>query len=91
MNTMPNDDQLRSMRDPAVCEHRRAMLSFPHMIQLKTFAEKLRRPGLEVPDFDPVDGGVEARALFLFEKPGPMTVKGGRGKRSGSGFHQPQQ
>jgi hypothetical protein len=86
MNTMPNDDQLRSMRDPAVCEHRRAMLSFPHMIQLKTFAEKLRRPGLEVPDFDPVDGGVEARALFLFEKPGPMTVKGGRGKRSGSGF-----
>jgi hypothetical protein len=47
MKTMPNDDQLRSMRDPAVCEHRRAMLSLPHMIQLKTFAEKLRRPGLE--------------------------------------------
>ena len=35
----------------------------------------------EVPDFDPLDGGVEARALFLFEKPGRMTAG-----QSGSGF-----
>jgi hypothetical protein len=56
------------------------------MIRLKTFADNLRRPGLEVRDFDPADGGVKAQALFLFEKPGPMTVTGGRGKRTGSGF-----
>jgi hypothetical protein len=80
------DDQPRSMRDPAVRERRKAMLNLPHMLALKTFAEKLRRPGLEVPDFDPADGGVSARALFLFEKPGPMTASGGKGKRSGSGF-----
>jgi hypothetical protein len=29
---------------------------------------------------------VEALALFLFEKPGPMTVNSGFGKRAGSGF-----
>jgi hypothetical protein len=36
---------------------------------------------VEVPEFDPLDGGVAAHALFLFEKPGPMTAQGG-----GSGF-----
>ncbi len=85
--TLPQaDDWPRSMRDAGVRQRRRAMLGLPHMVQLKTFAEKLRRPGLQVPDFDPLDGGVEARALFLFEKPGPMTTEEGSGKRSGSGF-----
>ncbi len=47
----------------------------------------LRERGeLEVPDFDPMDAGVEARILFLFEKPGPMTSKHKTGKRVGSGF-----
>jgi Uracil DNA glycosylase superfamily len=35
---------------------------------------------------DPLDGGIEARVLFLFEKPGPMTTGAGNGQRSGSGF-----
>ena len=39
------DDQPRSMRDSRVRAQRRAMLGLPHMIALKTFAEKLRRPG----------------------------------------------
>jgi G:T/U-mismatch repair DNA glycosylase len=38
-----------------------------------------------VPDFDPCDGGINARMLFLFEKPGPMTDSA-NGKRGGSGF-----
>jgi hypothetical protein len=80
------DDQPRSMRDAGVRERRRAMLGEPHMINLTCFAERLRQPGWEVPDFDPLDGGVEARVLFLFEKPGPMTAKAGSRKRSGSGF-----
>ena len=62
------------------------MLSLPHMIQLTEYAKSLRGGGLEVPDFDPLDGGVKARALFLFEKPGPMVAAKGRGKRAGSGF-----
>lgn len=35
-----------------------------------------------VPDFDPLDGGVGARILFLLEKPGPMT----RPNKGGSDF-----
>jgi hypothetical protein len=30
--------------------------------------------GWEVPDFDPASDGVKVKALFLFEKPGPMTA-----------------
>lgn len=81
MQTDP-DDRPRSMRDSAVRERRRAMLELPHMAPFVAYAEKLRRnSGVEVPHFDPLDGGIEAKALFLFEKPGPMTADG-----SGSGF-----
>ena len=90
------DDQPRSMGDARVRERRKAMLGCPHMIDLTEFADKLheRRPEWQFPDFenwavpnfDPCDGGVNARALFLFEKPGPMTAAKGSGKRSGSGF-----
>jgi hypothetical protein len=86
------DDQPRSMRDAGVRERRKAMLGDPHVIELMKFVKELReidhegRSEWEVPDFDPLDGGVKARALFLFEKPGPMTVAKGSGKRSGSGF-----
>ena len=45
-------------------------------------ARSLRRRLLEAPHFDPLDGGVDACILFLFEKPGRMTVDDGRG----SGF-----
>ena len=38
-----------------------------------------------VPDFDPLDGGIETRTLFLFEKPGRMTADG-FARRFGSGF-----
>jgi hypothetical protein len=80
------DDQPRSLRDPAARERRRAMLGLPHMIELASYAKRLRRPGVEVPDFDPLDGGIDAPLLFLFEKPGPMTTETGNGQRSGSGF-----
>lgn len=63
------------------------MLTQPHIAELTAYAAKLRqaRP-VEVPDFDPLDGGMNARVLFLFEKPGPMTVVKGRMRRFGSGF-----
>lgn len=53
------------------------------MHPLTAYVERLRQVlKCEVPDFDPLDGGVNARVLFLFEKPGPKTsVAGG-----GSGF-----
>lgn len=81
------DDGPRSMRDAGVRERRRGMLSLPHVEPLTAYAARLRENGsVEVPEFDPLDGGVDAQVLFLFEKPGPMTVERGRSKRPGSGF-----
>jgi len=79
---MIEDDYPRSMRDPAVRERRRAMLGEPHIVPLTAYAAKLRQRGsIEVPEFDPFDGGIHAQALFLFEKPGPKTAN-----ELGSGF-----
>jgi len=63
---------------------RQAALQGSHMARLVTFVRDLRaaHPGWEFPDFDPFDGGAEAKILFLFEKPGPMTSA----KHKGSGF-----
>jgi hypothetical protein len=58
------------------------MLHEPHIAPLTDFAARLRERGsIEVPDFDPFDGGIHAQVLFLFEKPGPMTAS-----NNGSGF-----
>ncbi len=76
------DDAPRTMHDPAVRAARRDMLGQPHIASLAAYARHLRAMGCgEVPDFDPLDGGIGARVLFLFEKPGPMTAAAG-----GSGF-----
>ena len=82
------DDNPGSMQDPRVRERRRSLLRAHHMLPLTQYAEKLGREGMgEVPYFDPLDGGVNARVLFLFEKPGPMTSdKVSRDGRIGSGF-----
>ncbi len=71
------------MRDPEVRSRRQAMLQEPHILPLTEYAAMLRERGLgEVPDFDPLDGGINASILFLFEKPGPKTAIAG----GGSGF-----
>ncbi len=83
--TSDYEDAPRTLRDPKEQERRRALLSLPHMVPLTDYAVFLRKRGdVEVPEFDPLDGGVEAKILFLFEKPGPMTSSEGR--RTGSGF-----
>ena len=59
------------------------MLDSPHMAPLTSYVQRLRsRRDVRVPDFDPMDGGVDARILFLFEKPGPKTDR----EHGGSGF-----
>ena len=85
---LPTDGTARSMRDmrdPEVTAQRKTMINQPHIAPLAAFAARLRERGsVEVPDFDPLDGGIDARILFLLEKPGPMTAV--KGKRVGSGF-----
>ena len=86
MNAIWEPDAPRSLRDAGAREARRRLLTEPHVRPLKEYVEGLRaRSPAEFPDFDPLDGGVEARLLFLMEKPGPMTSAERIG-REGSGF-----
>ena len=71
-------DLPRAMRDPHERSRRRALLRLPHVAALTQYAEDLRRRrDWQVPDFDPLDGGVEAEAMWLFEKPGPQAAASG--------------
>jgi len=79
------DDQPKSLRDPAAIARRLGLLSEPHIAPLTEYVASLRLQFRQVPDFDPLDGGVNATMLFLFEKPGPMTDDSRPG-RMGSGF-----
>ena len=75
------------MRDEAERSRWRLLLNDPHIAPLTAYAVGLWHPGVEVPDFDPFDGGVDARALFLLEKPGPLTAASRPDvRRTGSGF-----
>ena len=79
-------DAPRTLRLAEARDHRRSLLRDPHIAPLSQYVEQLRqRLSSQVPDFDPQDGGVNAKILFLFEKPGPMTDEL-RAVRSGSGF-----
>ena len=80
-----DNDRPRSLRDPNERDRRKSMLTLPHIAPLVEYTAELRkRDNVEVPEFDPLDGGVDAQVLFLFEKPGPMTAAAGT--RAGSGF-----
>src|ERR1700720_2428640 len=74
------DESPRALGDAAEQQRRDAMLYASHIASLTAFAKNL--PGTYVPNFDPLDGGVNADILFLFEKPGPKTSR----PEGGSGF-----
>jgi hypothetical protein len=75
------------LRNPVVVAKRRTLLAEQYARTLADYVLRLRAMGRgEVPDFDPLNGGHRARALFLFEKPGPMTSLDRGGERTGSGF-----
>lgn len=69
------DDERRGcLTHPPDVLRRRALLDQPHIRPLVEYVGELRGRGIGyVPDFDPADGGIEARLLFLMEKPGPKT------------------
>jgi len=79
MQPMMDKDAPKSLGDPAAREARRLQLREPHMAALAEFARRLRTsyPGRQVPDFDPWDGGVQARVLYLLEAPGGRAVDSG--------------
>jgi len=61
-------------------ESRRQRLAEPHMAPLTHLVDEMRAENRlvgEIPYFDPEDGGVDARVLFLLEAPGPRAVTSG--------------
>jgi hypothetical protein len=55
---------------------RHAHVNDPHVLGLTSLVGRLRARGLNVPNVDPNDGGINASILFLFETPGPKAVGG---------------
>ena len=49
-------------------------LNDPHVRPLMDLVRELRSRGLDVPNVDPNDGGVNAQVLILLETPGPKAV-----------------
>lgn len=73
-------DKPKSLCNPIAIQSRLAGIFEPHISPLTTFVEKIRKDtGLkrEIPYFDPLDGGINAKCLFLFEAPGPRAVYSG--------------
>ena len=61
-------------------EARQRCLTADHVLPLTRFVREIRRDrkiDQEIPFFDPCDGGVRARVLFLGEAPGPKAVSSG--------------
>lgn len=73
-------DKPKSLRNSIVIQSRLARIFDPHVTPLTHFVETIREEtGLdkEIPYFDPLDGGINAKCLFLFEAPGPRAVSSG--------------
>jgi uracil-DNA glycosylase len=61
-------------------KNRLSMLGDSHIAPLTVFVEELRTeigPDYDVPYFDPLDGGIEAKALFVLEAPGAKATQSG--------------
>jgi hypothetical protein len=73
-------DKPKSLRNATEIQSRLAGIFGPHILPLTTFVETIRketRLNREIPYFDPLDGGINAKCLFLFEAPGPRAVYSG--------------
>jgi len=69
-----------ALKNPLEVARRVELLEHPHMLPLKNFVEVLRLergPQYLIPHFDSLDGGFEARVLFLLEAPGPKVLETG--------------
>jgi uracil-DNA glycosylase len=58
-------------------KRRNTLISEPHMKPLTEYLQQVRTTmgtEYEMPMFDPCDGGINARVLFLLEAPGPKAV-----------------
>lgn len=65
-----------ALSSPDERKRRVDMLEQPHMRPLAEYLERIKAEHSEksLPSFDPCDGGINAKALFLLEAPGPKAV-----------------
>lgn len=82
MSDIPIAPRSLAIREKVIA--REGLLDLPSIAPLVQYVSMLRRrhASVEFPNFDPLDAGVHADVLFLFEKPGPMTSR----STGGSGF-----
>ena len=69
-----------ALGDPDEQRRRREHLRESHIAPLTDYVEHLRTTlgyNQEIPYFDPYDGGINAKLLFLLEAPGPKAVSSG--------------
>lgn len=64
-----------ALKDPRECCRRNRLVNLPHVKPLNQLATQLRQRHDGVPNFDPLDGGINARCLLLLEAPGPQATK----------------
>lgn len=77
---MDADDYPKSLGSDREREMRQRRLDEPHLAPLSDYVRQIRRDtGLnrEIPFFDPFDGGIAARCLYLLEAPGSRAVASG--------------
>jgi hypothetical protein len=70
--------QPRALKVNSVLAERRSKLDEPHVAPLNQWVRSLRSrlgPSSIVPWFDPADGGINARILWLLEAPGPRSTE----------------
>ena len=69
-----------TLGDPDEQRRRRERLRESHIAPLTDYVEHLRKTlgdNKEIPYFDPYDGGINAKLLFLLEAPGPKAISSG--------------
>ncbi len=74
---MQPEDAPYLLKDETERKRRAEMLALPHVKPLEDYLAAIKArcgEGREMPHFDPCDGGINARALFLLEAPGPKAV-----------------
>ena len=73
-------DYPKSLKEPRARQQKLAKLNAVNIRPLTHFVKEIRKEtglGKNIPYFDPDDGGVDARCLFLLEAPGPKAVESG--------------
>ena len=74
------EDSAYALKEMQEQERRLKWLQFPHMEPLAKYVSIIkeeRGSNYHISNFDPCDGGINAKALFLLEAPGPKAVETG--------------